>query len=181
MLTRSFRKLLPKIVGLSLLIFLSGYQPVWSVPPIKRSTVQADFSQTQLIKAVALSDTFSLPHPGYISTHFSSWHPGVDIASGLGMPIHPILKGKVIDVTSGFFGLGHFVTVKHESGYKSTYGHMGKIYVKLGDQVEKSAILGEVGLTGNTSGPHTHLEITHNGSYVDPETLLPTPPPLPLQ
>lgn len=174
---------LSRLVKLSLvlpvLLFFSGYQPVLAFPPIRRSIAYANFSQSQSIKAANLAEPFSLPHPGYVSTHFSAWHPGVDITAELGTSIHPILKGKIIDIVYGIFGLGHFVTVEHEQGYKSTYGHMGKIVVKIGDQVTPSSILGEVGMTGHTSGPHTHLEITHDGSYIDPQMLLPNLPNLP--
>ena len=52
----------------------------------------------------------------------------------------------------------------------------GKIYVKANQKVNSDNILGEVGLTGFTSGPHTHLEITHNGNYIDPQTILPEIP-----
>jgi hypothetical protein len=50
---------------------------------------------------------------------------------------------------------------------------MGKIYVKVGQQVSENDILGEVGLTGNTSGPHTHLELSKNGARIDPLPFLP--------
>ncbi len=79
-----------------------------------------------------------------------------------------------------FFGLGNFVEVLHEDGFKTKYCHMGKFYVKVGDKITQGNILGEVGLTGHTSGPHTHLEITHNGNYIDPQTLLPEIPWIPV-
>ena len=53
---------------------------------------------------------------------------------------------------------------------------MGKIYVSIGQEVTTESILGQVGLTGQTSGPHTHLEITYNGKYIDPQTILPDIP-----
>lgn len=170
-------KFIPKIslVG-ALLFYLSGYQPVLAIPPLRQSLAYAQFSQQQEVKAEGLVYPFLLPHPGYISTHFSTFHPGTDIATGLGMPIHPVSPGKIVEASMGFFGLGHFVVVEHEQNFKSIYGHMGRIFVKVGDKVTSSSTLGEVGLTGHTSGPHTHLEITKNGSYIDPETLLPKLP-----
>lgn len=160
-------------MGLSLLVYFAGYQPTLAIPPIKQSIVKAEFSQEQIIQTSSFKDPFILPHPGYISTSFSTWHPGVDIATGLGMPIHPINAGKVIEVTFGFWGLGHSVVVEHEQGIKSTYGHMGRIFVKIDDLVTQNSILGEVGMTGHTSGPHTHLEVTKNGEYFDPQLILP--------
>lgn len=172
----SFSKLSKASLGGVILLYLSGYQPILAIPPFKQSLVKAATIQEQLIDAGKLPHPFILPHPGYISTHFSSWHPGVDIATGLGMPIHPIAPGKVVETTFGWFGLGHLVIVEHEQGFKSTYGHMGKIYVKKDDSVGENSILGEVGMTGHTSGPHTHLEVTKNGQYINPDTIL---PPLP--
>ncbi len=156
-----------------------GYYPTNNIPPIRQSSVSAQQEQKEEIIATSFSKPLSLPHPGYLSTRFSNWHPGIDIAAGLGMPIHPITGGKVSQIGRDLFGLGNFVEILHENGFRSKYAHMGKIYVKAGEEVNSSNILGEVGLTGHTSGPHTHLEITHNGSYVDPLTLLPPIPGMP--
>ncbi len=160
---------------------LAGYYPTFRWPPVKQSVAKAS-SQEQKGEVIArsFSKPLILPHPGYLSTKFSTWHQGIDIAIGLGFPIHPIIDGEVTLVGRDFFGLGNFVEVLHEDGFKSKYGHMGKIYVKVGDKITQGNILGEVGLTGHTSGPHTHLEITHNGNYIDPQTLLPEIPWIPV-
>lgn len=176
---RGFRKLNIQskfFLGALTVLYFSGYQPTLAIPPIRQSLVLAAETQEQTVTSTALTQPFILPHPGYISTHFSAWHPGIDIATGLGMPIHPIADGKVVEVTWGFLGLGHYVVVEHTQGFRSTYGHMGKIYVHKDDLVTQSTILGEVGLTGHTTGPHTHLEVTKDGSYIDPEKVLPTLP-----
>lgn len=157
-------------------LFFAGYQPILAIPPIQKSVALAQFAQDQKIEPGTLSEAFSLPHPGYLTTQYSTWHPGIDIAIGLGMPVHPILKGKVTAIKYGFFGYGNQVTVEHEQGYISTYSHMGKIYAKNGDTVTKSSILGQVGLTGRTTGPHTHLEITKDNKYINPANILPKVP-----
>jgi len=95
------------------------------------------------------------------------------------MPIHPITEGFVEETGTNFWGLGKFVVVTHQKGFKSKYAHMGKVYVKVGQEITSENILGEVGLTGQTSGPHTHLEVTHNGKYIDPQTILPDIPNMP--
>lgn len=163
-------------------IFLTflGYYPTFSIPPIKRSFVSAQVpEQRGEIISSSFSKPLILPHPGYLSTRFSKSHKGVDIATGLGMPIHPIIDGVVEEVGRDIFGLGNYVSLVHENGFKSKYAHMGKIYVKKGTQVSSENTLGEVGLTGHTSGPHTHLEITLNGEYIDPQKLLPEIPDTP--
>ncbi len=161
-------------------VYLLGYQPVIGFPPIQKALVHGqstDSAEQQPEKATiekaSFSQPFQLPHPGYLSTPFSSWHPGVDIADGFGAPIHPIADGKVVETTYGFWGLGHYVVVEHEQGIRSTYGHMGRVFTAVGEVVNQSSIIGEIGMTGNTSGPHTHLEITKDGRYIDPLTVLP--------
>lgn len=169
----SLSKSLSKIaIGVALLFFLADFQPVLSIPPVKKSTAFA-LEQSQAVESKSLPFVFKLPHPGYLSTKFYSYHPGIDIATGLGMPIHPIAPGVVVSTGFNFFGLGLNVVVEHAQGYKSLYAHMGKIYVKEGQIVSEDDYLGTVGMTGQTSGPHTHLELTKNGEYIDPQTVLP--------
>lgn len=169
------------IVFLSIVFTLLGYYPTFSIPPIKHSVVKAT-SQEQKDEVIArsFSKPLVLPHPGYLTTRFSTGHPGIDIATGLGMPIHPITEGVISTAGRDFWGLGNFVEVAHENGFKSKYAHMGNIYVKTGQKVTSENILGEVGMTGHTSGPHTHLEVTREGNFVNPQTLLPEIPDLPV-
>ncbi|MCR4306061.1 MAG: M23 family metallopeptidase [Candidatus Daviesbacteria bacterium] len=148
---------------------------------MKRSVVKASpLEQREEIIANSFSKPIIMPHPGYLSTKYSSYHPAVDIATGLGMPIHPIIDGEISQVGRDFFGLGNFVEVSHENGFKSKYAHMGNVYVQRGQKITSENTLGEVGLTGRTSGPHTHLEVTLNGNYVDPMALLPEIPETPV-
>lgn len=170
---RSKRVVLLAII-FSIFFSLLGYYPSFSIPPVKRSEVFAEAQEEKgEVVSLSFSKPLNLPHPGYLSTHFSSWHPGIDIAAGLGMPIHSITDGEVSSVGRDIFGLGNYVEIAHENNFKSKYAHMGKIYVKAGQKVTSENTLGEVGLTGHTSGPHTHLEITVNGNFVDPIKLLP--------
>ncbi len=154
------------------LLFLLNYQPSLTYPP-KKNIVYAQIQQEQSVQSQVSPVTFQLPHPGYITTHFSKYHPGIDLCSGLGMPIKAIAKGKVVESGFNFFGLGLVVEVEHEGGYRSLYAHMGKIFVEKGREVDISDYLGEIGMTGHTSGPHTHLEISKDGRKIDPLTILP--------
>lgn len=101
------------------------------------------------------------------------FHPGVDIATTLGTPVHPITQGTVEETVASFWGYGNHVIVSHPNSFKSLYGHMGRIFAEKGQEVTAQTSLGEVGMTGFSSGPHTHLEITHNGKYIDPLLILP--------
>lgn len=166
-------------VGVFCMIFLAGYSPTNHFPPLKKSIVHAqDTEQVKTVQAQSTTLSFQPPHPGYLSTPYSSYHPGIDLATGLGMPVHPIAKGKVISAGFNFWGLGLAVEIEHPEGYRSVYAHMGTIYVQNGQEVDQNNLLGEVGLTGNTTGPHTHLEVYKDGSAIDPSLIL---PPLRLQ
>lgn len=178
----SFQKWFRRVVIVSLVtLTLLGYYPTFSMPPIRLADAKAQgIEQKGEIVSASFSEGLNLPHPGYLSTRFSNYHPAVDIATGLGMPIRPIIKGVVEEAGRDFFGLGNFITIAHEKGFKSKYAHLGKIYAKVGQEVTQENIIGEVGMTGKTSGPHTHLEITHNGNFIDPLTLLPQIPPMPV-
>lgn len=162
------------VLGFILLILSSGYQPTFTFPPLKTAAVQAEeIVQTYKIDTQALPIAFQHPHPGYLSTKYSTFHPGIDIATGIGMPIKPIAPGKVTKTEFSLWGLGFMVEIDHGHGYKSIYGHMGRIFVKKDQEVKVTDLLGEVGMTGFTSGPHTHLEVFKEDKTIDPVSILP--------
>ena len=100
-------------------------------------------------------------------------HNGVDIAAPIGSAINPIAPGKVISVTSDGRS-GNYVVVDHGDGYTSSYSHMGKQSVKVGDDVTQSTVLGSIGMTGRTTGPHVHLVVRKGKEHVDPKRLMGT-------
>lgn len=116
---------------------------------------------------------FAQPVNGYLSGGYSSYHPAHDITADLDAPIHPVGGGVVEFGGRVFDGKGNVVIVDHGDGLKSLYAHMGKINVGVGNLVEPATVLGTVGLTGRTTGPHVHLEIYDNGVIVNPANVLP--------
>lgn len=97
-------------------------------------------------------------------------HDGVDLGAPSGTPIYASLPGtvKLAKYNGGF---GNCVIV--ESGdYQIIYGHMSKILCRQGDTVQLGALIGKVGSTGNSTGPHLHFEVRKNGQLIDPEPLL---------
>lgn len=113
----------------------------------------------------------------YISSRFSwrvnpftgkrTFHNGIDMAAPQGTPIYAALGGTVI--ATGWDNVyGKYVTVAHHSGYKTLYGHMSKITVRKGAHVTTSTKLGEVGSTGQSTGPHLHFTVYKNGSPINP-------------
>lgn len=160
-------------LGAILLLFLLGVEPHLGFPPIQKSLALAQTEQVATISPQPSPFQFQLPFSGYLSTSFSSYHPGIDIAGGLGLPIKSIAKGQVSEVGYNFWGLGLIVVVDHGQGYKSLYAHLGKTYVSKDQTVSENDFLGEVGMTGNTSGPHVHLELNKDNKNIDPLALLP--------
>jgi murein DD-endopeptidase MepM/ murein hydrolase activator NlpD len=95
------------------------------------------------------------------------FHPGVDLAGSKGTPILAPAKGKVAFVgKNGSLGLS--IEIKHDSTFKTTYGHLLESAVKKGQTVERGEIIGYMGDTGRTTGYHLHYETEKNGKRVNP-------------
>ena len=94
-------------------------------------------------------------------------HYGLDFSAPIGTPIYATADGKV--VTAGLnSGFGLYVVIYHGFGYETLYGHMNKINVQQGQQVKRGHIIGFVGNTGLSSGPHLHYEVHKNSHYQNP-------------
>ena len=113
-----------------------------------------------------------MPIGGHISQGFRNYHRALDITSPLGTPIKPVGAGVVEFAGFTKDGKGNIVIVDHGDGLKTLYAHMGKIYVGVGNQVTTEDVLGTVGLTGRTTGPHVHFEVYDRGFAVNPQNLL---------
>lgn len=103
-----------------------------------------------------------------ITQGFHLFHPAIDLAATKGSPVYPIMVGTVVAVNQGRFGFGNYVIIDHGSGLKSLYAHLVKIEVKAGEKVEKDSILGLVGSSGRSTGPHLHLQIWEQNHLVNP-------------
>ena len=94
-------------------------------------------------------------------------HKGTDFAAPIGTPILSTANGVIVK-SSYTRANGRYVTVKHNNPYSTQYLHMQKSNVKVGQQVEQGDVIGWVGMTGNTSGPHVCYRFWKNGLQVDP-------------
>ncbi len=104
----------------------------------------------------------------------SEFHKGIDLAAPYGTEVFAARDGTVGSV--GFDPvMGKMVIVDHEAGYQSIYGHLAEIHVQLNDAVRSGMIIGAVGTTGYSTGPHLHFEIRRRGSSRDPAPLLSMP------
>jgi murein DD-endopeptidase MepM/ murein hydrolase activator NlpD len=98
---------------------------------------------------------------------FSAIHSGVDFTSFYGAPVSATAAGTV--VKAGWEGAyGRLVEIEHEDGIATRYGHLQSIGVKTGDRVERGAVLGRMGTSGRSTGPHLHYEIRILGRAIDP-------------
>ena len=95
------------------------------------------------------------------------FHNGVDLANSQGTPIYAARSGKVTVATYGGT-YGYYVTINHGDGYSSLYAHMTHYTVSKGQTVKKGDIIGYMGSTGRSTGPHLHFSIFYNGSSVNP-------------
>ncbi len=102
------------------------------------------------------------------ATEFTAVHPGIDIKLAKGTPIGAIAGGKVNVAMKDSSGLGLHVIIEHRlsdgSRFFSIYGHFDSISVKTGDTVKPGQMIGRVGMTGNTTAPHLHLQVDIGGS-----------------
>ena len=98
-------------------------------------------------------------------------HPGVDLAEAEGAEIHAAAAGRVVHAGPAG-GYGIMVEIDHGNGLATRYAHMSEALVEEGEQVNKGAVLGRLGSTGRSTGPHLHYEVRVDGEPVDPERYL---------
>jgi murein DD-endopeptidase MepM/ murein hydrolase activator NlpD len=98
-------------------------------------------------------------------------HPGVDLAEAYGAEIHAAGAGRVVHAGPAG-GYGIMVEIDHGNGLATRYAHMSDTLVEEGQEVDKGAVLGKLGSTGRSTGPHLHYEVRVDGEPVDPERYL---------
>lgn len=117
----------------------------------------------------------TIPVTGTISSRYGvssrirrSNHTGLDIAATTGTPIKVMADGVVTNASySGSYG--NLIKVDHGNGVETWYAHTSKMYVKKGQEVKAGDEIATVGSTGNSTGPHLHLEIRINGEHINPQ------------
>ncbi|MCQ2595398.1 MAG: M23 family metallopeptidase [Treponemataceae bacterium] len=135
---------------------------------ITRQEINGDLFKRPLKRGYYISSRYSWRTNPFTARR--TFHNGVDLAAPQGTPIYAALEGTV--VATGWDNVyGKFVTVSHHSGYKTLYGHMSKITTKKGAYVTTSTKIGEVGSTGQSTGPHVHFTVYKNGRTINPENL----------
>ena len=107
--------------------------------------------------------------------------PGIDYAAPTGTPVYAVSKGDVI-YKSRAGGFGNLVKIRHANGYVSYYAHLSRFAssLRVGQSVSQKQVIGFVGNTGLSTGPHVCFRVAKNGQYVNPARIKsPAGPPLP--
>ena len=160
-------------------------QPITKVASTKNKTSKyngkaSGFSTSANLSRSSASLGISLIKPitgtitsrfGSVSSIRSGAHTGLDIGASSGTPVKAAASGTVI--WAGYKGsLGNLVVIQHSNGVQTYYGHCSKIYVSSGQSVSQGQTISAVGSTGNSTGPHLHLEIRVNGVAYNPQNYL---------
>ena len=98
----------------------------------------------------------------------SQFHPGIDLAGKVGTPIYATGDGVVTDPLGSMTGYGNVIVIDHGFGFKTLYAHLSKKLVKEGEVVKRGQVIGLLGNTGPSTGPHVHYEVIRNGQKVNP-------------
>ncbi|TXC72203.1 M23 family metallopeptidase [Sphingomonas ginsenosidivorax] len=101
---------------------------------------------------------------------FTRMHKGLDIGAPYGSPIHAMTDG-IVAFAGRTGGYGNFVKLAHGGGMASGYGHMSRIAVSSGTRVRQGQVIGYVGSTGMSTGPHLHWEVWRNGTAINPSSV----------
>lgn len=166
-------KSLKKVFGtnLALMVILGSFVPN-TTPPIEAETLVIKETNAP----ITTQKTVQYPIlENYLATQgFSLFHPGIDMATSLGTDVYPIKEGVVEAVSFSKYAYGNAIMINHEGEVTSLYAHLSKILVTEGQKVNSLTVIGKVGSTGRSTGPHLHLEIRNHGVPVNPYAILPS-------
>jgi murein DD-endopeptidase MepM/ murein hydrolase activator NlpD len=142
--------------------------------PVDQNVINTNIQTLNAEIPMETRKSFANVLPAYtgISQGFHYGHAGIDLTAPLGSPIYPIKEGVVIKVSYLRYDYGRAVWIDNGNDTVSLYGHMGKIFVNEGDVVTVNKPIGEIGLTGKTTGPHLHMEVIKNKSNINPQPYL---------
>lgn len=131
---------------------------------ISTNTLVKDSKKTPVIstnKIPTYSGYYMLPTKGIRTRGVKPGHKGVDIANDVGTPIYASADGKVIVADDQGYngGFGKYVVISHSNGTQTLYGHMSAVLTTVGATVEQGDLIGKMGNTGKSTGPHLHFEV----------------------
>ncbi|MCW5198630.1 M23 family metallopeptidase, partial [Desulfobulbus sp. F3] len=172
-------------IGIDLKI--GGKPAVGSGGPFLAATVDRKYSEQLLersdryIKAIQQMP-LGLPIKGRISSGFGSrldpfnnqpaFHAGIDFKGSIGDNLTVTADGMVKETGFDQGGYGSYVIVRHGGGYETLFGHLSQVLVKRGNAISRGDMVGQMGSSGRSTGPHLHYEVRFHGKAVDPEKYL---------
>ena len=159
--------------------FLDSRDPVAVF--IRDAKPNTTYMDESLAQQYELREKFRSPLGGRFSSLFGSrrhpifhkkkFHNGVDIAAPYGTYVGASRAGRVI-ATGWMGGYGKAVIIRHKNGYRTLYGHLSKILTRKGRYVKSGSLIGKVGSTGYSTGPHLHFTLWHRGKLINPLKVL---------
>ncbi|MBI4040817.1 MAG: peptidoglycan DD-metalloendopeptidase family protein [Deltaproteobacteria bacterium] len=158
---------------------LNGLEDIDHLLPAEMPIVKLSNRKSSYIKKAAYtmpSNRFIWPLQGELSSKFGrrwgTFHNGIDISSSFGTPIKSAAPGRVI-YSGQEPGYGKLLIIYHGEAYSTVYAHASKLITKKGESVRRGQIIGYVGSTGRSTGPHLHFEIRRQKESQNPLDYLP--------
>jgi murein DD-endopeptidase MepM/ murein hydrolase activator NlpD len=134
------------------------------------------YKKGNVLTSLIISSAWLTPVIGRFTSGFGmrngSFHNGIDIAAPTGTPIKAPIDGKVHSRFTSDRGGNSLILMHAQTGHTTGYAHLSAFNVKVGDEVKKGDVIGLVGNTGVSTGPHLHFTVKHNGNYIDPLTVV---------
>ena len=143
--------------------------------PVVKSNQKVNTMKTVDYNATPIGIALIEPVQGMISSRFGGrsrgLHTGLDVATSMGTPVKAAASGLV--TYAGYKGsYGYLVVIDHGDGIQTYYAHCSKLYVSAGESVSQGQVISAVGSTGNSTGPHLHIEVRVNGVAKNPQNYL---------
>lgn len=157
----------PDDIRPGMMVFLPGVEPTSALE--------------RLARVREMENRYVWPVQGRITSYFgrrnlgmgtSNFHKGVDVAAPWGTPVVAARSGTVTYAGWSNQGYGYLVKIRHQGGAETYYAHFSKILVSVGEYVRQNEIIGRIGSTGISTGPHLHFELRERGRALDPLTEL---------
>jgi murein DD-endopeptidase MepM/ murein hydrolase activator NlpD len=154
------RTILHALTTLLVTVALVGAGQLTTAPPADAAALLKQRAHGQL-NAPVKPGTFR------VSQRFHGGHDGIDLAAPTGTPVRAVARGRVVKVRKWRHSYGKHVVLKHRGG-RSLSAHLSGIQVRKGQRIDRGQVIGRVGSTGNSTGPHLHFVLKSRGRTVDP-------------
>lgn len=153
----------------------TGGSGEWNMEPVPGSAEALALAELHTKEALcSAGETVCITSPYGVRRSSSRSHKGIDIRAPLGSPIMAF-RGGTVQCAQYHRSYGYMVEIQQDDGIVARYAHMSQILVRKGDRVEPGLMIGRVGSTGRSTGPHLHFELLRDNSPMNPMMYLPTP------